>query len=373
MMRTGAVAIVLLGVAGLLLSSCSDDEESPAPGTSVGGSGGDVGGSGGTSAGTSAGTGGATGGDGGGGGGAVEPRDTFYVDGSTLRDPCGEEVVLRGANKGSAFPNDTDQTYLPGLEQTGANAVRFTFRVQYNNSSAEDVDTALQAAADNHMVAIPALWDATGDWSQLGFAVDYWLDPAMVAVLQQHEAHTLLNIANEPGTSSVTDDQFRTEYSDAISRLRAAGLHMPIVIDAANWGRNEDYILDNGVYLLQQDPDQNVIFSWHPWDTQQPASRYEDAFDGAQALGLCLIVGEFSSVGVNYNNPIDYQSIMQLAEQKGIGWLWWWWRSSDGHALTSDGIYGNWANVGEEVVVTSAHGIEHTSVRSHFLTNGTCN
>lgn len=357
----------LLGIA--LLAHCSADEDDPGAATSTAGSAGE-------STGGTSGAGGAPGGSaaagGGAGGGGTVPRDTFYVDGSTLRDPCGEPVVLRGANKGSAFPGDQDQTYLPGLAQTGANAARFTFRVQYNNSSAEDVDTALQAARDHHMVGIPALWDATGDWSQLGFAVDFWLDAAMVAVLQQHQGHTLLNIANEPGQSSVTDEQFRTEYSDALSRLRAAGLHMPIVIDAANWGRNEAYLLDNGAYLLQQDPDHNVIFSWHPWDTNQPASRYETAFDAAQSLGLCLIVGEFSSVGVNYTAPIDYQSIMQLAQQKGIGWLWWWWRSDDGHALTDDGVYGHWVNAGEEVVVSSAFGIEQTSQRSDYLTQGSC-
>lgn len=155
--RGGWLAQVVLS-GTLLLASCGGEDDDPAATTSTAGSGGagaSAGGTGGTG-----GTGGATGGTGGatgGSGGSIAPRDTFYVDGSTLRDPCGEPVVLRGANKGSAFPNDADQTYLPGLAQTGANAVRFTFRVQYNNSTAEDVDTALQAAADHHMVGIPAL------------------------------------------------------------------------------------------------------------------------------------------------------------------------------------------------------------------------
>jgi len=38
------------------------------------------------------------------------------------------------------------------------------------------------------------------------------------------------------------------------------------VIDAAGWGRGEDYILNTGQYLLDADPDHNLIFSWHPWD-----------------------------------------------------------------------------------------------------------
>jgi mannan endo-1,4-beta-mannosidase len=213
------------------------------------------------------------------------------------------------------------------------------------------------------MIPIPAVWDATGNWSQLDTCVNFWSNPAMVAVLKKHEAYTLLNIANEAGDGSVSDAQYRAGYTAAIQELRAAGLKMPLVIDAANWGRNEDYILDNAGELLQIDP--NLIFSWHPYDPGQPASRYQAAFDGAAQKGIALIVGEFAQLEFpdQPNTVIDYTAIMQKAQASGVGWLWWWWYGSDGHSLTSDGKFGNWANRGEEVCVTSNYGIQKTSQR----------
>lgn len=303
---------------------------------------------------------------------AAPARPTSYVKGRHLYDRCGEKVVLRGANAGIAFPSDPQAKHLAQLAQTGANAVRLTFRDKYNKSGPQEVDTALSEAIKQRMIPIPALWDATGDWSMLGFCVDFWTQPEMVKVLKKHEAYTLLNIANEAGDGSVTDAQFRQEYTQAIQKVRAAGLRMPLVIDAANWGRGEDYILNNAQHLLQQDPEHNLLFSWHPWDTKQPQNRYDQAIDGSIAKDICMIIGEFSSLGVNYNDPIDYAYIMQVAQKKQIGWLWWWWYGQDQHSLTTDGTFGNWANVGQEVCVTSADGIQSTSVRTHYLTTGSC-
>lgn len=304
--------------------------------------------------------------------GATTPHATMYVQGSALFDRCGEKVVLRGANAGIAFPSDPQATHLAQLAQTGANAVRLTFRVQYNNSGPTDVDTALTEARKNKMIPIPALWDATGDWSKLGFCVDFWVDPAMVAVLKKHEAYAMLNMANEAGDGSVTDAQYRQGYAAAIQKVRAAGLKLPLVIDAGNWGRDEAYIMNNAAYLLAQDPEQNLVFSWHPWDENQPQSRYQTAFSDATSKGICVIVGEFASVGVSYSQPILYATIMQLAQQSGVGWLWWWWYGSDQHSLTTNGQYGSWANVGQEVCVTSSHGIQKTSVRPYEMVNGAC-
>jgi mannan endo-1,4-beta-mannosidase len=300
---------------------------------------------------------------------------TFYVDGATLRDPCGDPLVLRGVNAGIAFPSDPDAKGLAEVAKTGANAVRLTFRWHINRSGPQQVETALEKAAANHMVAMPALWDATGHWDRLQFAVDYWSQPAMVEVLRKYEDMVLLNIANEAGDRKVTNREFRQGYSKAIKRLRAAGLHMPLVIDAANWGRDEAYIINNATYLSSQDPDHNLLFSWHPWDTHQSVERYRKGMDAALKSQIPLIIGEFSSIGVHYKTPIDYRSLMKLAAERDIGWLWWWWRSGkniDGHAMTSSGRFGDWVNVGAEVAEESPYSIQATSKKTHYLMNRGC-
>lgn len=300
---------------------------------------------------------------------------TFRVDGSTLRDPCGESLVLRGVNAGIAFPEDPKAKDLPEVAKTGANAVRLTFRWLINRSSPQHVETALKKAVANHMVAIPALWDATGHWDRLQFAVDFWSQPAMVEVLREYQDMVLLNIANEAGGPKVTNSEYRQGYAKAIKQLRAAGLHMPLVIDAANWGRSEAYILDNAAYLLSQDPNKNLLFSWHPWDTDQPVDRYRTAMDAALESQIPFIIGEFSSIGVHYKKPIDFRSLMKFAAERDIGWLWWWWQSGknlDGHAMTGNGRFGDWANVGGEVALESPYGIQATSERTPYMLKRRC-
>lgn len=294
-------------------------------------------------------------------------RPTMDVKGAALYDRRGERVVLRGVNTGIAFPADPKGEKLAEVAKTGANCVRLTFRWIYNKSDAAQVDAALTQAARHQMFAMPGLWDATGKWDQLQFCVDFWRQPEMARVLKKHEGYTMLNIANEAGDHSVSNEAYRAAYAKAISQLRVAGLHMPLVIDAAGWGREERYILENAEWLLEQDPERNLIFSWHPWDENQPAERYRRAMDEASAKGICLIVGEFAQTGVSYQQSIDFRAIMRLAQERQIGWLWWWWQGDDKHSLTTDGVFGHWANMGEEVCVTSPHGLRQTSVRPRSM------
>jgi hypothetical protein len=119
----------------------------------------------------------------------------------------------------------------------------------------------------------------------------------------KHERYVLLNIANEAGNHEVTEDQFRTEYQNAISRIRAAGINTPLVIDAAGWGRRESEILNQGNAILEHDPLKNIIFSWHPWDANAPQERIKKAIDGARERGLAFIIGEFSRESVCSTSP----------------------------------------------------------------------
>lgn len=301
--------------------------------------------------------------------------DTPKTYGPWLFDACKEQVVVRGVNAGIAFPSDPTAASLSEISQTGANAVRLTFRWLYNRSDPQSVRTALQKSTENHMLAIPSLWDATGDWSKLPFAVDFWTRPEMVAVLREYEDMLLLNIANEAGDGSVTQEDFRQGYAQAIRSMRQAGLHMPLVIDAAGVGRDENTILDNAQFLIASDPDRNLLFSWHPWDQDQPRLRYETFLKSVLAKKIPVLLGEVSSVGALYQGEIDYRAILQMASEAKVGWLWWWWHSggrADAHSLTLDGKFGNWANVGEEVVMTSPYGIDASAKRTIYLNTRSC-
>ncbi len=228
------------------------------------------------------------------------------------------------------------------------------------------------------MIPIICVWDATGKWEKIDLCIEYWQQPKIAEVLIKHESHLLLNIANEAGNKSVSHQDYREKYSSAIKQLRSAGLKMPLVIDAAHWGRDERYILDNGNYLLEQDPQHNLIFSWHPWDTNQPQSRYREAIDESIEKNLCMIIGEFSHVGVNHKRRIDYEYLIEYCHKKEIGWLAWvWWccrDAYDGHTISRTKEFGEWANPlwGHNITVGHPYGIKNTAHRTTFITNGKC-
>lgn len=300
---------------------------------------------------------------------------TFKTSLSKIYDPCRQPLLIRGVNAGIAFPEDPNAEKLAEVGRTGANTVRLTFRWLINRSNPQVVEKAVRTAVENHMLAMPSIWDATGNLERLSFAVDFWTQPEMVAVLRQYEDMILLNIANEAGGGGVSVDWYQQQYLQAILKMRAAGLHMPLVIDAGNYGRDEESLFQSAWYLIAHDPDRRLIFSWHPWQGGMSRDYYKSVIDKAISKRIPFILGEFSSSDARGIEAVDYQYLLQYAAEKNIGWLWWWWASgntSDAHAMTSDGYYGHWMNAGEEVVSGSPYGIEATSRRGEYLESQTC-
>lgn len=308
------------------------------------------------------------------------PRPTFYVDGAVLKDPCGKPVVMRGVNAGAAFPYDVMATKASEIAKTGANAVRITFREGHEGASSSTPAVMarwIEASVANGMLPIPGNWDGTGQWveggdnskpamirrwrGQMKQMLRYWLNPAMLAVLKQNQDRMILNVANE-GPDDIPQDIYRAVYTEAIQQLRAAGLNMPLMIDAGQGGREVHYLIDNGKYLLDKDPQRNLVFGWHPYMARKPHSYYDVPLDKAKKLGICLVIGEFAKIGPDphppwkWNAPIDWKYIMRTCEKRRVGWLWWWWGSSyetdkpDFNSLVKRGNFDTPTKLGREVL-----------------------
>ncbi len=308
------------------------------------------------------------------------------VEGRFLYDQCGEKVILRGINAFIVFWDRDGSVHYPEIAKTGANCVRIFWRTGHDPEpfmSPDDLDETIQNCINNQMLPMVCLWDATGksfesvEWNN---CLNYWTDPRVMAVLKKHQKFLLLNIANEVGKNDVTNGQYRSAYEHAIDTLRKSGLHVPLVIDASNWGRAERYILDNAKHLINHDPDKNLIFSWHPWDNGTSETRVDAFFEQAKEDSIPIIVGEFSSTdvfGKQFADPFIWRHIMQRCYEYENGYLPWWWASSKDsaiHEITHDRTYGNWANDpwGEEVAVGSKYSIQKTSVRPAPVRGETC-
>lgn len=300
---------------------------------------------------------------------AGEGMAQLRVEGRYLKDPNGDKLILRGANAMTKYWDADGSRALPELAATNANGVRLFWNTM-NDVPLSKLDASIQRAWDLGMVAMPSVWDATGDWSELQNCVDWWFREDVQTMVVKHHDYLLINIANEAGNGSVSKQEWEETYRSIITRFREAGITAPLVIDAANWGRDESYLLERGPALRQHDPEHNLVFSWHPWDTHQPASRYREAMEEAIDLGLCLLVGEFSHVGVFYEQPIDWEALIELCQEHEIGWLYWCWRGAgagDGHAITTAYDWDSFNQWGWEVAIGHDHSIYKTSRRTPWL------
>ena len=179
-------------------------------------------------------------------------------------------------------------------------------------------------------------------------------------------------------------DEFFNTYNIIVTKMRAAGIRVPIMIDADNWGQSEKNLLDVGPLLLQADPEHNLLFSIHMW---WPSERHDAATTGfatvaervtaclekSVELNLPLIVGEFAPVAVGGAREIPYRHIMSECERLSIGWLCWSWGpgnfDSPDMDMTEHGSYNTLVGWGKEVSVDSPLGIQNTSVIPNFIQN----
>ena len=305
-------------------------------------------------------------------------EENMKVKGRFLYDNYGEHVILRGINAMIVYWDIDGIPTFQEIAKTGANCARIFWNLADLSPTPEELDTAITNCVANEMIPIVGLWDATGAWSKLQKCVNWWISPEIVKVVQKHQKYLLVNVANEAGDHSVTEQQFRDSYEAIIKQMRAAGIHTPLVIDAAGWGRGENYILNTGLHLLKADPERNLIFSWHPWDTITTGGtkeRIKKAIDESISKNICFLIGEFSRCCADPpdTTPVEWRYIMEYASKNEIGWLpWVWWccgDPADTHSITTDKIYGHWNNPpwGEEVAITSQYSIKNTAVRPRSI------
>jgi len=311
------------------------------------------------------------------------PRSTFYVDGRSLRDPCGQEIVLRGINK-MVIVNDRSCGTCPEIARTNANSVRMLWFATVDNPLS-DMANAVGNALLYGLIPIINLDEACIPLASLGPAITFWTQPDNVAFIQQHQAHLILNIAGAAGQSESATD-FQSYYTSYVQTMRTAGIHVPLIVDANNCGRNAELLLSVAPALLAADPDHNLLFSMHWYESSaNESARVTNVVQTAVSNNIPFMIGEFASVGTPLCSPspgVPYRTILSESQAHRIGYLPWEWGpdnddckpDSGGQSpldMTGNGTFGSlrpgWAT---EVAVTDTNSIMNTSVRSAFITSG---
>jgi len=312
---------------------------------------------------------------------SVAPGETFKVDGRFLYDRCGTQVLLRGINEMIVWTDGRDGSpEFTEIAKTGANVVRIVWN---NEGSAAELDVAIQNAVQAQLIPIVEHHGATGKIADVATVVDYWTQADVVQVLVKHQAHLLVNIANEAGDDKVTQESFEEAYKTAITRIRGAGVKVPLIIDAPSWGQDIDRLQASGPALVTHDPLHNLMFSVHMWWSDPAGARVKTELQQSVDQGLPLLVGEFAQHAVYLcdQSPFDYQVLLDEAKRLQIGWLVWSWgavANSDCKGMgpfdmTTNGSFGSWSGTwASDVAVDHPGSIKNTSVRPSSMTTGAC-
>lgn len=319
------------------------------------------------------------------------------VSGRNVLDACGNIVELKGVNypvlDDWGFPGTSEVS--AEIEKSGANSVRIQWYIDYGQVqrpayTLTDLDTVISRIARLDMIPILELHDYTcqAGMGQLSANLVPWLTSAPVLqLIEKHKAYLIVNFANEFGFVRFSGNQqqaeldFKEAYKDAITAMRDADVHVPLMIDGPDCGTTLSTLVNIGQELLQHDPDGNLIFAAHTYwygYTGNDSAAMRTELQAAYASNLPIILGEVATqqddqTACQYN--LNWRAVLRMAEELDMGWLIWAWYKDQcpNREMTTNGNYTTLTAFGNEIVNDPVFGFAQTSARSpYLLLNGNC-
>lgn len=335
----------------------------------------------------------------------------LQVNGASLEDGSGNTIVLRGVNYpiiddyNVQLNNYADVEHkIEQVAQTGANCVRFPWYLNgthykdglnpvqnpgYGTGTTEGyvnnghLSHLLAYTFQQGMIPILEIHNLTGSNNYTTFQNDvvagFWTTPAVMQIINENSAYLIINLANEfgdvVGTSNPTTslNTFKTNYITAVSTIRTAGIDVPIMIDAPDYGQTSSELVSVANEIATADPLSNTLFSVH---------AYWDDYANTQALVIskldemvnsnrCFVIGEVANTQAgppNYScGELDihylYPWVLEEACARSLGWLAWSYDQDcdPTREMTSNGEFSNLTAWGNDIVNNANYGLKSTN------------
>jgi len=266
-------------------------------------------------------------------------RTGFHVDDGRLYDANDHEFVMRGVGHSYAVYPQRTARMLSDVKALGANTVRVEVStgVTAKRDDAADVAHLIGLCRRNHLICVLVVHDTTG-WGYRkeavpqARAVDYWISIRQALVGQ--EKYAIINVANEPYVL----DNFRTwpgDTMDSIRRLRRAGIHHTLMVDAPDWGQDLSFTMrDHAADVFAADTERNTVFSIHMYGAFFRATNVHDYFGRYLRAKLPIAVTEFAYT--HHDGDVDEDAIMSEARADRVGYLAWSWSGNSADVSNLD-------------------------------------
>ncbi|WP_433005389.1 cellulase family glycosylhydrolase [Kribbella sp. CA-294648] len=265
------------------------------------------------------------------------------VNGTRVVEANGATLVMRGVNHPYAWYK-TQNSSFANIKATGANTVRVVLSSGHRAAptTAAEITTIISLCKRSRLICVLEVHDTTGYGDESGAATldqaaNYWT--SIAGVLRGQENYIVINLGNEPfGNNQQVSATWTSATSNAIKKLRGAGLQHLLMADAPMWGQDWQNIMrNNAAAVLAADPQRNTVFSIHMYGVYNTAAKITAYFDAFRNAGLPLVVGEFGHF--HSDGDPDENTILAQAQARGLGYLGWSWSGNGGGVEYLDMVY----------------------------------
>lgn len=328
----------------------------------------------------------------------AQPFTTIKANGSRLIGICGDTILLRGLNyEPFNWGYDINDEKFAEISITGSNCVRIPW---YTSSAAAggaplfdvlaNLDTAIARCFRNKMIAIVDLHDNTcnGDISQIATLSNWWLNPNVIAMINNYKHSLIINIANEAGYVQWTGNaaaaliDFKNTYQSIVSNMRNAGIEVPLMIDAPDCGTDLDDLASIAVALQTNDPLHNLIFSahayWYAYAGNDSITMLNKIMN-ALSQNVPIVLGEIANLqddAAPCAYVLNYEALLHICSDLGVSWLAWSWDHDNCPArqVSSNGNFASLTYYGNDIVYNADYGLQmHSDITDYLANNQICN
>lgn len=333
-----------------------------------------------------------------------QTTELFETSGNKIIDPCGNEFIMRGVNYSLAddwnFPGNLNngKELSTQIIQANPNTVRVQWYVDYGQPArpqltltgldsvisrfaAADIATVLEIHDFTHIHTDTTLFNAQ--------VVGWWTSQPVLELIEKHQSHLFVNVANEYGPAMYPAPNYTlnpnyaaeittwvTHYKNVIMRLRNAGIDVPIMIDAPNYGMDYQTVINHAVAFNNHDPLNRIIMSCHAY-WNETAGGMESIVNQLAGLTVPVVFGEVGNVDFSCN-AIQMNSLLAKAQERQMGWLVWTWNRDEcavrnmtanepgNPASATDGQFSTLTAYGQTIVNNPTFGLTAHAQKADF-------
>ena len=278
----------------------------------------------------------------------------WSVQDGKLLDPNGNPFVFRGVTIDHSLAPEKTVQALKDIAALGANSAQIEFTIKdysvFPRPIVAEIRKIVETCIDQNLVCVLEPNDVAGFGTYPGSTsptgtIGYWSD--IYYALHGGEKNIIIGLGNQhfdgtEGTSIIYHSGIPSYASSLLSALPNGFL---VMVDGNVWSQDTDKAMQQVARRINEDSylKTKIIYSVDFFDQYVNPEMIRDYIATFKEIGAPLVIGGFGPVPYYHphnNGPrpavalsLPAQSVMQYAEEFGVGYFAWSWSGNENSAL----------------------------------------